>query len=78
MKWKYGKISLGRSLRSKSKSGFFIDKKQAVSRAEKLIEEYDIRCEGPYASTRLLSGGNIQKLILARSLVQQSPLYYCK
>jgi simple sugar transport system ATP-binding protein len=59
---------LGEELRSKSKSGFFIDKKQAVSSAEKLIEEYDIRCEGPYASTRLLSGGNIQKLILARSL----------
>jgi len=59
---------LGEELRSKSKSGFFIDKKQAVSSAEKLIKEYDIRCEGPHASTRLLSGGNIQKLILARSL----------
>jgi len=59
---------LGEELRSKSKSGFIIDKKQAVSNAEKLIQEYDIRCEGPFASTRLLSGGNIQKLILARSL----------
>ena len=59
---------LGEQLRSKSKSGFIIDKKQAVSNAEKLIQEYDIRCEGPFASTRLLSGGNIQKLILARSL----------
>ena len=59
---------LGEELRSKSKSGFIIDKKQAVNSAEKLIQEYDIRCEGPFASTRLLSGGNIQKLILARSL----------
>ena len=59
---------LGEELHSKSKSGFIIDKKQAVSNAEKLIQEYDIRCEGPFASTRLLSGGNIQKLILARSL----------
>jgi len=59
---------LGEELRSKAKSGFIIDKKQAVSNAEKLIQEYDIRCEGPFASTRLLSGGNIQKLILARSL----------
>ena len=59
---------LGEQLRSKAKSGFFIDKKQAVSNAEKLIQEYDIRCEGAFASTRLLSGGNIQKLILARSL----------
>ena len=59
---------LGEQLRSKAKSGFIIDKKQAVSSAEKLIQEYDIRCEGAFASTRLLSGGNIQKLILARSL----------
>jgi len=59
---------LGEELRSKSKSGFIIDKKNAVRSAEKLIQEYDIRCEGPFASTRLLSGGNIQKLILARSL----------
>ena len=49
-------------------SGFIIDKKKAVNNAEKLIQEYDIRCEGAFASTRLLSGGNIQKLILARSL----------
>ena len=52
---------LGEELRSKAKSGFIIDKKKSV-------REYDIRCEGPFASTRLLSGGNIQKLILARSL----------
>jgi simple sugar transport system ATP-binding protein len=59
---------LGEELRSKAKSGFIIDKKKAVNNAEKLIKEYDIRCEGAFASTRLLSGGNIQKLILARSL----------
>ena len=59
---------LGEELRSKAKSGFIIDKKKSVRDAEKLIKEYDIRCEGPFASTRLLSGGNIQKLILARSL----------
>ena len=59
---------LGEELRSEAKSGFIIDKKKSVRDAEKLIKEYDIRCEGPFASTRLLSGGNIQKLILARSL----------
>ncbi len=36
--------------------------------AERLIEAYDIRCQGPETPTRLLSGGNIQKLILARTL----------
>src|SRR5690606_35159636 len=29
---------------------------------------YDIRCPGPDAEARLLSGGNVQKLILARVL----------
>lgn len=32
------------------------------------IASYDIRCPGPDAPLRLLSGGNIQKLLLARAL----------
>jgi ABC-type uncharacterized transport system ATPase subunit len=34
--------------------------------AEAAIHDYDIRCPGPDAPIRLLSGGNIQKVILAR------------
>ena len=37
-------------------------------RAEDAIAAYDVRCPGPEAEARLLSGGNIQKLILARVL----------
>jgi ABC-type uncharacterized transport system ATPase subunit len=37
-------------------------------RAEAAIRDYDIRCPGPDAPIRLLSGGNIQKVILARVL----------
>jgi ABC-type uncharacterized transport system ATPase subunit len=37
-------------------------------RARRLIGAYDVRCQGPEARTRLLSGGNIQKLILGRVL----------
>ncbi|MGI9485036.1 MAG: ABC transporter ATP-binding protein [Geminicoccaceae bacterium] len=56
-------------LRSQSVSrGGFIDKRTAVGRADRLIETFDIRCEGAMAETRLLSGGNMQKLILARAL----------
>ena len=33
-----------------------------------LCDEFDIRCDSPKSETRLLSGGNIQKLILAREL----------
>jgi len=36
--------------------------------AEAAIRAYDVRCPGPDAPIRLLSGGNIQKLLLARAL----------
>ena len=49
-------------------AGFIIDKGRALQRANRMIEEFDIRCEGPETETRLLSGGNMQKLILARVL----------
>lgn len=35
-------------------------------RAQAAIADYDVRCSGPDAPIRLLSGGNIQKVILAR------------
>jgi simple sugar transport system ATP-binding protein len=38
------------------------------ARAEAAIGAYDVRCQGPDAPARLLSGGNMQKLILARVL----------
>ncbi len=38
------------------------------------IDAYDVRCPGPDAEARLLSGGNIQKLILARVLDRQPRL----
>ncbi|MFV2092607.1 MAG: ATP-binding cassette domain-containing protein, partial [Hyphomicrobiales bacterium] len=51
-----------------TRAGIFIDKAAAVAKSEGLIKDFDIRCEGPEAETRLLSGGNMQKLILARAL----------
>ncbi|MHA1537114.1 MAG: ABC transporter ATP-binding protein [Alphaproteobacteria bacterium] len=50
-----------------SKFGWF-NFKSIKAQANRLIEAYDIRCQGMGAETRLLSGGNIQKLILARVL----------
>jgi general nucleoside transport system ATP-binding protein len=38
------------------------------ARARAAIEAYDVRCPGPDAPIRLLSGGNMQKVILARVL----------
>jgi simple sugar transport system ATP-binding protein len=36
--------------------------------AERLVNTYDVRCPGIRTEARLLSGGNLQKLILAREL----------
>ena len=41
---------------------------KAVAHARKLIAVYDIRCLGPEQKTRLLSGGNMQKLIIGRGI----------
>jgi ABC-type uncharacterized transport system ATPase subunit len=45
-----------------------IDWKAARAFAERLIADYDVRCPSPEARIRLLSGGNMQKLILGRAL----------
>jgi simple sugar transport system ATP-binding protein len=45
-----------------------VDRGAMRRRAEAAIAGYDIRCPGPDAEARLLSGGNVQKLILARVL----------
>lgn len=51
-----------------AKAKTVINKSAALQRARAQIEQFDIRCEGPEVETKLLSGGNIQKLILARVL----------
>jgi ABC-type uncharacterized transport system ATPase subunit len=57
--------------RSFARAGM-LDQKAMRQRAEAAIAAYDIRCPGPDAEARLLSGGNVQKLILARVL-ERSP-----
>ena len=48
-------------------------KRDAIDKnAERLVREYDVRGPGVDAPARLLSGGNIQKLILAR-VFEQGP-----
>ncbi len=53
-----------------SRAGF-LRKRRIRAHAEALIRAYDIRGPGPEARAALLSGGNIQKLILARVLEQE-------
>ncbi|UUP15670.1 ABC transporter ATP-binding protein [Nitratireductor thuwali] len=46
----------------------FIDWRAARAFAEEIIRDYDVKCPSPEARVRLLSGGNMQKLILGRAL----------
>jgi len=57
-------------LLSFSKRGL-VDRRAGVAFAEEIIEAFDIRGGGPTTRARLLSGGNMQKLILGRNLREQ-------
>ncbi|MGH2452194.1 MAG: ABC transporter ATP-binding protein [bacterium] len=48
--------------------GPFLDAPAVTRFAERMIAEYEIATPGPHAQARHLSGGNIQRLILAREL----------
>jgi general nucleoside transport system ATP-binding protein len=50
-----------------SKRGVF-QQSNIISYADKAIRDYDIRTPGPELKAKLLSGGNQQKLVLAREL----------
>ena len=50
--------------------GWFIDYAEASRFADKLIEEYDIMVPRKEAPVKLLSGGNMQKLLFAREATE--------
>ena len=43
----------------------------AKAQAQRIVEQFDVRCSGLDAPGRSMSGGNIQKLILGRALVNE-------
>ncbi len=45
-----------------------IDDAALIANAESLIDEFEIRCDGPRAPLHSLSGGNQQRVVLAREL----------
>jgi general nucleoside transport system ATP-binding protein len=51
-----------------STRGFWMNWGAARAHAAAIIAKYDVRCPGPETPIRLLSGGNMQKLILGRVL----------
>ena len=45
-----------------------VDRRAGIALAGRIIEQFDVRGGSPTSRTRLLSGGNMQKLILGRNL----------
>ena len=50
------------------RSGWLLNEKACREYSDELIQTHDVRCKNMDMSAKLLSGGNIQKLILARVL----------
>ena len=48
--------------------GFFVDRRSARAEVAEAMDDYEIKTPGPDAEARLLSGGNAQKVLLAREL----------
>lgn len=48
----------------------FIDWKRAKGFAEKIISRFDVRTPGAHVAARALSGGNLQKFVIGREIIQ--------
>ncbi|MCL6707150.1 ABC transporter ATP-binding protein [Pseudomonas sp. R2.Fl] len=48
-----------------------VDRRAGIAFAGRIIEAFDVRGGSPTTRTRLLSGGNMQKLILGRNLIER-------
>lgn len=46
--------------------GVLMDKRKIRTTAEMLIKDFMVKCDGPQATLKTLSGGNIQKVVAAR------------
>lgn len=61
-------LGLNLALRSPRNLGFFPDRKAIIRRARELMTRYDVRPSQPTLAASALSGGNLQKLVIAREL----------
>lgn len=61
--------------RLKMKKGFLINVKNSKSRVQKMIDRLRIVCRGPSQLTQYLSGGNQQKVVLAKWLLADSDIF---
>ncbi len=59
------------------RQGYLLNNKKIKNYAEQIIEKYDILQPGINFPALLLSGGNLQKLIIGREIEAESELYVC-
>jgi len=57
---------LGVQYRKPIAGRWFLNRRAIIARAERLIKDFDVRPPDPFLPARALSGGNQQKLIIAR------------
>lgn len=61
-----------RFFRREYRKGFFMNRRQINQVADRCIREFEIACDGRNQPVRLLSGGNIQKVVVAREFTSGS------
>jgi simple sugar transport system ATP-binding protein len=58
-------------------NGLWLNRRAMEEQARQLIAEFDVKAPGPQTAIGMLSGGNIQKLLLARELARDPKLLIC-
>jgi general nucleoside transport system ATP-binding protein len=58
-------------IREKLSNGGFLDWGKARTFAARIIKEFDVRTPGPEHAARSLSGGNLQKFVIGREILQR-------
>jgi simple sugar transport system ATP-binding protein len=62
---------LGRQHRAGVRRGIVLDRDRAVADAQKIIDRYDVRCANADVAVNTLSGGNQQKIVVGRALIDK-------
>ncbi|MCP9480473.1 ABC transporter ATP-binding protein [Shimia sp. CNT1-13L.2] len=59
------------AIRENLTSNGFVNWGDTTSFAEKIIQSFDVRTPGPHVAARALSGGNLQKFVIGREVLQR-------